>query len=695
MILLKLQLENFRQFYGKQSIEFANKPDRNITLIHGFNGSGKTALLNAFIWCLYGSGKTTSDFADAELLASEAAIANVKDGESITVRARLTFRLSDRSVYVVDRSKVFVRRGMAADPQAEKLDLSIQKDGTSQLDDIQSAKQQRINTLLAESLYKFFFFNGERIEWFASEAAYAEVEEGVKSLLDIKIYERSLAHLQQLSRDLAQELKQHGGTELQAAVDELERLENQASSLADEERQLQSTIGELEDEREKFEREQAATNELRVLAAEREGYRRELTGARDALAERTAELAKRFSTDGYLAFAEGALQDTVEAVAAARQRGELPAKIKPQFVKDLLDEGRCICGTPLDSDHPTEVECLQKWEREIGLAQHEEAVNQASAAMVQLLNRRSVFFNEVDRLQGIRTSLKTTIRQINDKLDDVERKLGDPSAGDKAVDLADQIARVIGELIDRRADLKTIMQAIAENKKAQADAEREVSRLQVAGQQGELVRRRRNAVEHILEVLDEIYRLRKHDVREDLSGRIGRLWSDAALKDYEASLDADFKLKLTKKVAGHVRPVYGASTGEKQVLALSFVGSLVDKARANLHESTGGDEDVPRGGLYPLVMDSAFGSLEDEYREKVARWIPTLANQVILLVSKTQWRDEVEREVRPRVGQEYVLELHSTKVDTSRDIDILNQTFPYVVATSDPFERTQIERVSL
>lgn len=691
MILTKLHLENFRQFFRKQSLEFADKPDRNVTLIHGFNGAGKTALLNAFIWCLY--GKTTEDFEDGDLLASEAALANAQEGESITVRVRLTFKLSDRSVYVVDRSKVFVRRGNQADGQPDRLELSIQKNGASQLDDVQGAKQQRINTILAESLYKFFFFNGERIEWFAGAKAYQEVEEGVKSLLDIKIYERSLTHLQQLSRDLAQELKQHGGADLTAAVDELERLKTDAATLEDAERQLLSNIGDLEAEKERFESEQASMAELRVLAAEREGHRRDRQRETDALAQRTGELAKLFSRDAYLAFAQGVLQNTVDVVAEARQRGELPAKIKPQFVKDLLQEKRCICGTRLDDEHPDEVACLKKWELAVGLAQHEEAVNQTSAAVAQLMSRRTAFFAEVDRLQGIRSGLKASIRQINDKLEDVETRLGDPTAGDRAADLADQIARVSRDLIDVRADLKNNGTAVAENRKAQEVAEREVSRLQVAGQQGELVRRRRNAVEKLVEVLGQVYELRKQDVREDLSARIGHLWNEAAIKDYQASLDEDFQLKLTKKVGGHLQPVRGASTGEKQVLALSFVGSLVDKARSNIDDGAG-DDDVPRGGLYPLVMDSAFGSLEDEYREKVARWIPKLAHQVVLLVSKTQWRDEVEREVRGRVGQEYVLELHSTKAETSRDIDIMGRTYPYVVTTSDPYERTQIERVS-
>ncbi len=103
--------------------------------------------------------------------------------------------------------------------------------------------------------------------------------------------------------------------------------------------------------------------------------------------------------------------------------------------------------------------------------------------------------------------------------------------------------------------------------------------------------------------------------------------------------------------------------------------------------------DVEQGGQYPLVMDSPFGSLEDDYRAKVAHWIPKLANQVVILVSKTQWRVEVEREIRPRIGKEYILELHSTKPDCGRLIDISGDTFPYVVETTDPYERTQIKLV--
>ena len=47
MLLQKLKLVNFRQFYGDTTeIEFSTDAIKNITLIHGENGLGKTTLLN-------------------------------------------------------------------------------------------------------------------------------------------------------------------------------------------------------------------------------------------------------------------------------------------------------------------------------------------------------------------------------------------------------------------------------------------------------------------------------------------------------------------------------------------------------------------------------------------------------------------------------------------------------------------------
>lgn len=50
----KIILENFRVYKGLNKIKFNNSPSKNITLISGKNGYGKTTFLTSLIWCFYG-----------------------------------------------------------------------------------------------------------------------------------------------------------------------------------------------------------------------------------------------------------------------------------------------------------------------------------------------------------------------------------------------------------------------------------------------------------------------------------------------------------------------------------------------------------------------------------------------------------------------------------------------------------------
>lgn len=56
MILDSMTLDNFRQYYGRQRLQFARGNKQNITVLHGVNGAGKTSLFLALNWCLYGEG---------------------------------------------------------------------------------------------------------------------------------------------------------------------------------------------------------------------------------------------------------------------------------------------------------------------------------------------------------------------------------------------------------------------------------------------------------------------------------------------------------------------------------------------------------------------------------------------------------------------------------------------------------------
>jgi DNA sulfur modification protein DndD len=96
----------------------------------------------------------------------------------------------------------------------------------------------------------------------------------------------------------------------------------------------------------------------------------------------------------------------------------------------------------------------------------------------------------------------------------------------------------------------------------------------------------------------------------------------------------------------------------------------------------------------PLWIDSAFGSLDEISRRHVATVIPRLANQLIVLVSKTQWRFEVEEQMEQRVGKEYVLTCYSPRDDSQLDdIDLHGERYSLVRKSPNDFEYTEIVEV--
>jgi DNA sulfur modification protein DndD len=103
---------------------------------------------------------------------------------------------------------------------------------------------------------------------------------------------------------------------------------------------------------------------------------------------------------------------------------------------------------------------------------------------------------------------------------------------------------------------------------------------------------------------------------------------------------------------------------------------------------------VPDSSNFPIVMDSPFGSLDEMSRRHIARTIPKLANQLIVLVTKTQWRGEVEEEMAKIIGREYVLTYYSSKPDCEQDfIELGGEKYPLVRQSPNEFEYTEIMEV--
>ena len=71
MLLKSIKLEIFRQFRN-ESIDFAQgEGGKNVTIIIGENGTGKTTFAQAFFWCLYGETEFSDKIILNKMVATE------------------------------------------------------------------------------------------------------------------------------------------------------------------------------------------------------------------------------------------------------------------------------------------------------------------------------------------------------------------------------------------------------------------------------------------------------------------------------------------------------------------------------------------------------------------------------------------------------------------------------------------------
>jgi hypothetical protein len=100
------------------------------------------------------------------------------------------------------------------------------------------------------------------------------------------------------------------------------------------------------------------------------------------------------------------------------------------------------------------------------------------------------------------------------------------------------------------------------------------------------------------------------------------------------------------------------------------------------------------GGGFPIVMDSPFGSLDSVNRSNIAEAITQLADQLVVLVSKTQWLNEVEQEMQSSIGSEYILVYYTAKDDAKPDeMERYGRSYPLVKPSPNEFTWTEVVQV--
>ena len=357
-------------------------------------------------------------------------------------------------------------------------------------------------------------------------------------------------------------------------------------------------------------------------------------------------------------------------------------------MNELLAQQRCICGSQLHEGSET-CDNVRSWMDKAGSSAVEETAIRMSAQVDEIDKQVPAFWSEVDREQVRIQQLRQTISEIETELDHIQERLRkDPS--EEIRNLQKRLDEIEAKIRELTLEQGANQQQIANFKVELEDLSKQIAKQKLNEEKQVLAQRRIWATGDAIERLTQVRYRQERQFRLQLEKRVQEIFSEISVTPYLPKISEKYELTLIENTAGLEMPV-AASTGENQILSLSFIGSIIDRVREWSEKKM---LMMPDSSTFPIVMDSPFGSLDQINRRQIANIIPKLANQLVVLVTKTQWRGEVEAEMVKRIGREYVLIYYSSKPDCEEDsIDIGGRRYPLVRQSPNEFEYTEIIEV--
>ena len=217
MKISKIILNNFRQYYGDVSVDLETDNEKNIVIIGGKNGYGKTNFLLSIVWCLYGEKimqidenfkrEIQKDTNYQKFLKQTLNRDSLSEGNN---RFSVEVIMSDLDLpidYEVENNCLAIRREFIVDRLEEN--LFIQNIHGRELLNDDDDKINFINDyLIPLEAAKFVFFDAEKIASWAELSTKDEgcvLNDALGKLLGLDNYENLKEDLQIYSNDLKRE----------------------------------------------------------------------------------------------------------------------------------------------------------------------------------------------------------------------------------------------------------------------------------------------------------------------------------------------------------------------------------------------------------------------------------------------------------------------------------------------------------
>lgn len=212
-----IELYNFGIYNGRHTMNLRNQlGKRNITLVGGMNGRGKTTLLDSVFICLYGRksieyivGKRT---AYNKLLQDKINKSAIDDQTYV----KLVMEMDDDESTIIAITRSWQRTGKGIDTT-----LTVEKNGI--VDNYLSENWEfYVEELIPFGIAKFFFFDNEKISQIADDDAFDKIKDSIKSVMGVSTIESLCQHIEKIRKDKETDVKKSASSVLSSQSEELE-----------------------------------------------------------------------------------------------------------------------------------------------------------------------------------------------------------------------------------------------------------------------------------------------------------------------------------------------------------------------------------------------------------------------------------------------------------------------------------------
>lgn len=654
MIIKDIELNNFRIYQGSNLIELSPEEGKNIILVSGRNGFGKTTFLMSLVWCLYGRQMQEVDDLYKKEISDQGSYAkyianslNRKakvDGQN-TFFVSITF--SEVNIKEVPCKEIKIKRSFnILTSTSEEVEILI--DGrASELSKEVGPEIFIRDFIMPIEIAKFFFFDAEKIVSLAEvntpeqkralSKAYSEV-------LGIKKYEDLKAELEGLQIKIRQE------SASASEKAEFKKLEAELSTIDE---QIQEYHQNIDESREKRNEKNKDIRDIQekliksgslITVEELQEFRE-----RENVLVRKQEILQNDLKDSYefipFAIAAGKLlevEDQLENEAnfkAAQYKEENISGVTGKILTDLLNIEKpknLTIDHQIHSWYSTTFEKLIRkhfFDNSPALPSDFELIHDFSdserARLNSLLNNIKLSFRE--KFKTINSEYIFTKNEVNGirrKIRDAESNQEDPiiesyrnqkDALQKEVvkieENIDSFNRAVGDLMGRKTQL---------NKKIE-----ELSRkLEVSDQKKEKDTVLSRQIVILKNFISEFKTKKKQSLEKQIfEGLSTLLHKKGFIRNVEVNIigeDIDIVLRNGR---GEEIKKESLSKGEQQMYATSILRGLVEESDFE----------------FPVFIDSPMQKFDEQHAENIVKYFyPNVSDQVVLfpLINKEMTESE-------------------------------------------------------